>query len=138
MREPMRTRQRTRKVLGAMLAALCALACGSAEHVQVPPMSEADGGADAGTETQVASAVNLCPHVDGSYVTPQTIAPHVSALVAVSASDPDSAVPDLSYAWHATSGAFRASDKAMTNYECSEIGTQLLTVVVTDHPGCNV
>jgi hypothetical protein len=95
-------------------------------------------GADAGAETHVASAVNLCPHVDGSYITPQKIAPNVSAVVAVNASDPDSPVPDLTFAWHATSGVFSASDKAVTSYQCSKVGTQELTVIVTDRPGCSV
>lgn len=130
--------RRARKALCAVAGALCAFACGSAEHNMVPPVSEADGGADAGTETQVASAVNLCPHVDGSYITPQKIGPKVAAVVAVSASDPDATTPDLNFSWRATSGTFSASDKAVTSYVCSKLGPEQLTVTVTDQPGCSV
>ncbi len=132
------TTKLARKVCGAVAGALCALSCGTAEHSVIPPATDADGGADAGSETQVASAVNLCPRVDSSFITPQKIAPQVNALVSVSASDPDSPIPDLTFTWHATSGVFSASDKAVTNYECSKIGTQQLTVTVTDRPGCSV
>ena len=120
------------------LGALCTFSCGTAEHNLVPPVSEADGGADAGAETHVASDVNVCPHVDGAFITPQKIAPNVSAVVSVSASDPDSTVPDLTFAWSATSGVFSASDKPVTNYECSKIGAQQLTVTITDRPGCRI
>ena len=136
--QPMRLTKLARSARGALAGALCALGCGSAEHNAIPPVPEADAGADSGAETHVASAVNLCPHVDGSFITPQKIAPKVRAVVAVTASDPDSTASDLTFAWRATSGVFSASNKPVTDYECSKIGTQQLTVTVTDQPGCGV
>ncbi len=130
--------RRARTAFSVVAGALCVLGCGTAEHSVVPSSTEADAGADSGAETHVASAVNLCPHVDGSFITPQKISPKVSAVVAVSASDPDSTVPDLTFKWHATNGVFSASDKAVTNYDCSTVGSQQLTVTVTDAPGCSV
>ena len=119
------------------VGALGAFACGTADHNAIPPVPADDAGAGGEQETHVASAVNVCPHIDNSFITPQQIPLNVSAVVAVTASDPDSALPDLTYAWHATSGTFSASDKPVTDYNCSKIGAQQLTVTVTDQPGCS-
>jgi hypothetical protein len=118
----------------ALAAALCALACGSGEHTTIPVTGE-DAGADA-SGTQVASVVNLCPRFDGSLVTPQRITPGESALVAVTVTDPDGPSSELVFSWTATSGVFSASDKPVTSYTCSKLGTQQLSVVVKDRPGC--
>jgi hypothetical protein len=115
----------------AACAALFAFACGAGDHVAIPPV-EADGG----TETHIASGVNLCPHFDGSLLLPQSLHPNESAYVQVSASDPDAPDSQLVFSWSASSGAFSASDKPVTNYTCAKLGTAQLTVTAKDQQGC--
>jgi len=120
-----------RQALTAFLAAHCVLACGTADHVTVPPASDGDAG------TSVASAVNLCPRFDGSLVLPQHILPTQSAMLAVMASDPDGADSQLVFAWSAPSGVFSERDKPVTNYKCSKLGQEQLTITAADHQGCS-
>ena len=128
------SRQCARPGLNAICAALGALgllSCGAADHAQVPPTESPDAG------TQVASGVNVCPHFEGSLILPQRIRPSESALVAVRVSDPDGDDSQLVFTWSATSGAFSSSDKAVTDYSCSEVGLQQLTFKAQDRQGCS-
>ena len=109
---------------------LCVTACGSAEHVEVPRV------ADSIADASVSSGVNVCPSIQSSLVLPQQIAPSENALVAVRAVDPDGAESQLVFRWTASSGTFSESNKSVTNYACSQLGTAQLTVTVTDGPGC--
>ncbi len=112
-------------------AGLWLLACGGADHVSVPEPPDADAG-----PTKVNSDVNVCPVFGGSLVMPQRIGPSEAALIIVRASDPDSADSSLIYAWSAASGTFSANDRPVTNYRCSEPGTESLTVTAKDAHGC--
>jgi hypothetical protein len=120
-----------RNALSAILAAHWVLACGTADHATVPPAPEGDASAS------VASVVNLCPRFDGSLVLPQHIPPMQSAMLAVTATDPDGADSELVFAWSAPSGVFSDRDKPVTNYNCSELGQEQLTITAADHQGCS-
>ena len=114
--------------LAVGLAALCVLGCGVADRV--------DAG-DPGAETRVASGVNVCPHFEGALILPQRIAPDETAFIAVRATDPDAADSLLIFAWSAMSGTFTFSDEPVTNYSCSKLGAEQLTVTAKDRPGCS-
>jgi hypothetical protein len=113
-------------------AALCALDCGTGEHVDVPETSSVDA------STGISSGVNLCPYFQGSLILPQQLRPRESASITVRATDPDAADSQLVFSWSAASGTFSADDKPVTNYECSKLGTLPLTVTATDRQGCSI
>jgi hypothetical protein len=117
--------------LAALMTVFCVIGCGGAEHQKIPPVAEAEAG------TQVASGVNVCPRFEGSLILPQRIRPGETAVVAVRVSDPDAADSQLVFAWTATSGTFSASDSSVTNYDCSEIGSEQLTFSAVDRQGCS-
>lgn len=121
-----------RSCVSAAFVGLCALACGSADHTQIPPPDD-----DAGREAQVGSGVNVCPHFDGSVVLPQRIGRDESAYVAAMATDPDAANAQLVFSWTAASGVFTVQDKPMTSYRCSRVGPEDLLVTAKDRQGCS-
>jgi hypothetical protein len=117
----------------ALCCALCALACGTAQHTEVPPVAETN--ADAGTS--VSSAVNVCPFFRDSRLLPQRVPSGQSASIVVHATDPDAPDSLLSFRWDATSGTFSPDDEPVTNYRCSKVGAEQLNVTVTDQQGCS-
>ena len=129
-RSSLRRKAKHARSLGASVAALCVLGCGAADRVDVP-----DAG-DPNTETRVASGINVCPHFEGALILPQRIAPDESAFIAVRATDPDAADSLLIFAWSAMSGTFSSSDEPVTNYSCSKLGAEQLTVTAKDRLGC--
>ncbi|HEY0467793.1 MAG TPA: hypothetical protein VGC79_26510 [Polyangiaceae bacterium] len=115
----------------AFASALCAFACGAGDQADV---TEVMNGDDAGAE--VASGINVCPHFEGSLVMPQRIRPNEPSVIAVGATDPDASDSQLVFAWTGTAGTFDPSDKSVTIYRCTRLGSELLTVTATDRKGC--
>jgi hypothetical protein len=79
---------------------------------------------------------NVCPKVTSSSVTPLTVAIGSFTNITATASDRDG--DPLTFAWSAPSGTFSAPTAANGTYTCASIGTQTLTVSVSDGParGC--
>jgi hypothetical protein len=105
--------------------------CGSGEHAIIPEPVEASA-----DPAEVSSGVNVCPVFAGSLVVPQRITLGETSVLAVRVTDPDAPDSQLIFAWSAASGSFSASDKPMTTYRCTELGSQELTLTVKDKPGC--
>jgi hypothetical protein len=126
-------KRRASAALPMLVAALWPLSCGTADHVAVRPPPDQD----AGTDTQVASKVNVCPRFDSSLALPQKITPEQTAVLIVTASDPDGNDSQLVFAWSAPNGSFNPSDKPVTNYNCSQPGIQQLTITAKDEQGCS-
>jgi hypothetical protein len=131
MRNRSSSRSQAAGSLIAIVGAACVLACGVADRVDV------ENTGDLGGETRITSGVNVCPHFEGSLILPERIAPSESAFIAVRATDPDAADSLLVFAWTALSGTFSASDEPVTNYSCSKLGTEQLTVTAKDDQGCS-
>jgi hypothetical protein len=115
-----------------LVVALGAVACGSGEHTDVPPLDDVD------VDASVASGVNVCPHFLDSLALPQKIPSGASAVIVVHATDPDGTDSQLVFRWSATSGRFSTNDEAVTTFTCSKSGTVELSVMATDPPGCSV
>lgn len=79
---------------------------------------------------------NVCPKVTSSSVSPLTVA--VGSVTNISAAGSDRDNDPLSFAWTAPSGTFSAPGAASGTYTCASVGTQTLTVSVSDGPtrGC--
>jgi hypothetical protein len=127
------TASEKRRSRRALIAALWTLSCGTADHVAARPPPDQDASAD----TQVASKVNVCPRFDGSLALPQKITPDQTAVLLVTASDPDGNDAQLVFTWSAPNGSFNPSDKPVTNYNCSKLGVQQLTISARDEQGCS-
>ena len=125
-------RLRAQSGFGLALGALCAVACGSGEHTDVPPSDEVD------VNASVTSGVNVCPRFLDSLALPQKISAGASAVIGVHATDPDGIDSQLVFHWSASSGRFSTNDKAVTTFTCSKAGIVQLTVTATDPPGCSV
>ena len=125
-----RERTSSRASRFALALACCSFACGTSTHSEVYVDN------DAGNDTQVASGVNVCPRIDGSWISPQRIRPGESANIVVRAVDPDLS-DKLVCEWRAARGTFNPSDDPVTSYSCSGLGTEPLTITVTDTHGCS-
>lgn len=113
------------------LLVMLAWGCGSGDHVQgVAPVPS-------NPLVEFNPDVNQCPSIHGAVVIPLEIPPLVLAQVAAYAVDPDAAESQLVYAWTAESGTFVDSGKAVTEYQCTELGPQILSVSVRDVSGCS-
>jgi hypothetical protein len=119
------------RVVAAAVSVACLLGCGSADETRtVKPDDEAH-------TLEFTPTLNLCPHFEGSFILPQTIAPGAVALLGVRAVDPDGDDLAISYGWSALSGAFTKPDRPVTEYSCDALGDQPLNVTATDSANCD-
>jgi len=84
----------------------------------------------------INGAFNICPKVTSTSVSPLTV--QVGGFTTISAAATDRDNDALSFAWTAPTGTFSAPSAASSTYTCASVGTQTLTVSVTDGParGC--
>ena len=117
-----------RTLLGFSAYAL--IGCGSA------PQTEFTQDADSGVVVEIVPAVNVCPYFERALIIPQAIAPGVSAVIVVKATDPDGVDSSLVYDWSAASGSFSTPNRPTTTYKCGALGAQVLTATAEDVHGC--
>ena len=79
---------------------------------------------------QIKGRVSDCPTITSFVVNPQRLHVGESGELRGLATDPDSA--NLSFAWTASSGVVADSTVAVTTFRCSEEGTAMLTLTVSD------
>jgi len=79
---------------------------------------------------------NVCPKVTSTSVSPVTV--QIGSFTTISAAATDRDSDPLSFAWTAPSGTFSAPGAASGTYTCTNVGTQTLTISVSDGParGC--
>ena len=79
---------------------------------------------------QIKGRISDCPTITSFVVNPQRLRVGESSELRGVAKDPDSA--NLSFAWTASSGVVADSAAAATSFRCSEEGTAILTLTVSD------
>ena len=88
---------------------------------------------------QVHGSINLCPTIAELSIEPaQTTVGH-SVSLSAAGNDVDQGPSALSYRWDATGGAIAEPQSASTTFTCTEVGTKILMLYVTDgDPACGV
>jgi hypothetical protein len=86
----------------------------------------------ADTTVTVNGTFNICPKVTSTTASPTTVAVGSSASLSALARDRDNDA--ISFAWSAASGTFSTPNAATTSYTCASVGTQVLTISVSDGP----
>ncbi|HKY39219.1 MAG TPA: hypothetical protein VJN18_24945 [Polyangiaceae bacterium] len=112
----------------APLLAVLLFGCGSADQTRTARDEE--------PETSIEPYVNICPRFHGALVVPKTLPLGEYAVVVAIAEDPDAPHATLRYQWSASSGELSNPDGANTEYRCSEVGDQLLSLVARDELDC--
>lgn len=113
-----------------LVAGVLCGACGSGASTPIEPASEGP------QVVNFDSRVNVCPLFLGSAVNPPQIAPEQTAELLVLAQDPDGDDAKLTFEWSATSGAFSARKRSLTEYRCGKLGVNQLHVSARDTGGC--
>jgi hypothetical protein len=117
--------------MGSRFALVCVvfvLGCGSADETRTVR--------DDDPETIVEPFINVCPKFHGALAVPKTLLLGEYAVVAGYATDPDGPDARLRYEWTASSGELSNPDGAATEYRCSEVGDQILSLVARDELDC--
>jgi hypothetical protein len=83
------------------------------------------------SSVMVGVTFNSCPNIAATTASPPEAPVGGMIMVTVAANDPDPA-DKLTYAWTAPSGAFAMPGAPGTTYTCAAIGSQTLTVKVSD------
>ncbi len=116
----------------SVLALVFALACdSSAARGSADGGSTVDGSADGGeSSVRISIQINNCPNVTTSA---SPLSTSVGATIDVMGMGNDIDLSDrLTYLWTAVSGAFADAKAPNTTYTCTEPGTHVLTVRVSD------
>jgi hypothetical protein len=109
---------------------------GQATMVNVNITCDGSGGGTGNLGSIEVSATvvpgDQCPTLTGWFITPQSTTGSNPIDVSVTASDAD--VGDtVTFAWTATSGTFASATSAMTQYTCAGLGSQTLSVAISDN-----
>jgi hypothetical protein len=119
----------TRLWLGLAISVRGICACGSTtESYELPPPVRG--------EIALEQSSNLCPIFRYWLLLPRDVRPDLTATIQVKAIDPDTGDQDLRFSWHATSGYFSEPQAPTTEYSCTELGAQALTLTARDLDDC--
>jgi hypothetical protein len=110
------------------LFALLGLGCGAADSNRLAREESTDVAIDTG--------INTCPSFQFSMILPRAIRPGEMASAVALATDPDSSNGAIRYKWTATSGEFDDPNESISQYACTEAGSQTLSVTASDRDGC--
>jgi phospholipase C len=80
----------------------------------------------------VTGGVNICPNLDAVSASPASVNVGATLSLSAAADDPDSGPSPLTYSWQATNGSLKNANTASPTFECTQVGSAVVTVTVSD------